>query len=316
MPDTKLTAFVSASIVTAFVHCLAVPAFAQAVRVPGTKVSLSPPAGFTPAQQYPGFEQEAGQASIMVTELPGPAADMIQAMTPQTLAARGMVVLGTRQAVISGNPARLLNLRQRTANGDVLKWMLIAGDRTMTIMIVGTFPEDSPPSTSAAIQQSLLTTSWGSAAPNAFEGLPFRITPSSRLKLAKRVSNMLMLTESGTTGSPGSSEAIYLVGHSIGRSGVGDLRNFSEARARQTTLTKGVGNFTGRMVQVDDLDAYELEADAVDTRSGAPMRLYQVIIPDETGYFIVQGLSRADRAAALFPEFRAVTATFRRDTSQ
>ena len=41
------------------------------------------------------------------------------------------------------------------------------------------------------------------------------------------------------------------------------------------------------------------------------MRLYQVIIPDETGYFILQGLSRADRANDIFPEFRALTASFR-----
>ena len=47
------------------------------------------------------------------------------------------------------------------------------------------------------------------------------------------------------------------------------------------------------MLQVDGLDAYELEADAIDVRSGAPMRLYQIILPDETGYFIGQGLSPA-----------------------
>ena len=92
------------------------------------------------------------------------------------------------------------------------------------------------------------------------------------------------------------------------------MRSFAEARASQTTLTKSVGNFTGRMVQIDSLDAYELEAEAIDARSGVPMRIYQVIVPDETGYFVAQGLSRADRAAELFPEFKAVTASFRRDT--
>jgi hypothetical protein len=44
------------------------------------------------------------------------------------------------------------------------------------------------------------------------------------------------------------------------------------------------------------------------------MRLYQVIMPDETGYFIAQGLTRADRAAVMVPEFRAVTAGFRKNT--
>ena len=306
--------FFSALIVSAVLHVSAVLAIAQAVRVPGTKVNLAPPAGFSLAQQYPGFERQADQATIMVTELPGAAADMIRAMSKDALASRGMVLVASSQQAINGSPARLLNVRQNTSNGDVLKWILIAGDQTMTIMIVGMFPADSPPATGTAIQRALLSTSWGAASPNAFEGLPFRVTPTSKLKLARRVSNMLTLTESGTMGSPGSSEALYLVGHSIGRGGVGDLRSFSEARARQTTLTKSVGNFTGRTVQIDGLDAYELEAEAVDARSGAPMRLYQVIVPDETGYFIAQGLSRADRAAELFPEFRAVTASFRRDT--
>jgi hypothetical protein len=47
---------------------------------------------------------------------------------------------------------------------------------------------------------------------------------------------------------------------------------------------------------LDGLDAYELEADAADARSGTPVRLYQVITADEDGYFILQGVARADRA--------------------
>ena len=291
----------------------AVPAAAQGTRVAGTKVSLQPPPGFSPAQQYPGFESEADQATIMVTELPGPAADMIRVMTGDALAAKGMVLVASSPQVIHGNPARLLNVRQKTASGEVHKWMLIAGDRATTIMIVGTFPAGSSPDVGSAIKASLLSASWGAASTNAFEGLPFRVTPTAKLKLARRVSNMIALTESGTMGSPGSTEALYLVGHSIGKGGVGDLRRFAEERAKQTTLIANIGNFTGRMMSVDGLDAYELEAEAVDARSGAAMRLYQVVVPDDTGYFIAQGLSRANRAAVLFHEFRTVTGSFRRD---
>ena len=121
-----------------------------------------------------------------------------------------------------------------------------------------------------------------------------------------------MFTESGTMGSA-STEALYVVGHSIGQGHVGDLRTFSESRALQTTLIKAVRTFAGRRVQVDGLDAYELEADAIDARGETPMRLYQVVIADETrGYFIIQGLSRADRAGELLPEFKAITTGFRR----
>jgi hypothetical protein len=289
----------------------AATAFAQTVRVPGTKVSLAPPPGFSIAQQYPGFEREADQATIMVTELPTPAAEMIKAMTAPALATRGMTLVSSQQATIGGNAARLLHVRQKTASGAVLKSMLIAGDRTTTIMIVGTFATDAPTSTSAEIQQALLSTTWGSAAPGEFEGLPFRVTPTPKLKLAQRVSNMLMFTESGKVGTAGSSEALYLVGHSIGRGTVGNLRSFADARAKQTARNLDVGNFSGRTIQVEGLDAFELEADATDAGSGAAMRIYQVIIPDDTGYFIAQGLVRADRAADLIPEFRTVTMSLR-----
>src|SRR5688500_20086113 len=86
----------------------AVPAFAQVVRVPGTNVSLVPPAGFSPARQYPGFEQESGQASIMVTELPGAAADMLRARTGEALATRGWILVTARDPDVSGHPARRL----------------------------------------------------------------------------------------------------------------------------------------------------------------------------------------------------------------
>jgi hypothetical protein len=293
-----------------------VPSFAQVVRVPGTNVTLAPPEGFVLARQFPGFERADAQASIMVTELPVGATAMIRSMTATALGAKGMTLITARDTVIADRPARLLHVRQATPAGSVLKWMLIAGHAETTIMIVGAFPEAAPPQVGEAIHKSVLTASWSSAASaGPFEGLPFRLTPTARLKLARRVSNMLMFTESGTTGSLGSTESLYIAGHSIGEGQIGDARAFAESRAKQTNLLTGMTAFTGRAVRIDGADAYELEADAVDSRSRLPMRLYQVIIPDETGYFILQGISRADRAAEIVPEFRKLTATFRRGTA-
>jgi hypothetical protein len=303
------------SIAVILTLALATASFAQGVRVPGTKVTLSPPEGFSPAQQYPGFERPEAQASIMVTELPVPAPAMIRSMTAPALASRNMSLISAQDIVVSQNPARLLHVRQKTTAADVLKWMLIAGDAKFTIMIVGTFGTASP-EIGEAIRRSVLTASWGATAGGPFEGLTFRITPTGRFKLANRVSNMLMFTESGTPGSPGSTEALFLAGHSIGRGTVTDLRVFAEARAKQTTLIKGLKNVSGQDIQVAGLNAYELQADASDARYGRGMRLYQVIAPDATGYYILQGLCRADRAADLMPEFKALTASFRIVPSQ
>jgi hypothetical protein len=183
---------------------------------------------------------------------------------------------------------KLLHVRQAAPGGSVLKWTLIAGHAKATMMIVGTFPEASSPDVSETIRRSVLTASWSSAAPaGSFEGLPFRLTPTASLKLARRVSNTLMFTESGTTGSPGSTEALYIAGHSLGQGQITDARTFAESRAKQTELLTGVTGFTSRPIRIDGAEGFELEADAIDRRSGRPMRLYQVIIPDATGYFIL-----------------------------
>jgi len=311
--EQMLTRIIRRLALAAVAAGFAVSSAAQPVRVPGTKVRLAPPDGFSVAQQYPGFERAEDRASIMVTELPVSAPAMARSMTRPALATKGMTLISASDPVIAGTPARLLHVRQQGPRGEVLKWILVAGDTKTTFMIVGTFADGGSQEIGESIRQSLLTASWNgaAAAPSPFEGLPFRMTPTAKLKLARRVSNMLMFTESGTPGTPGATEALYIAGHSIGQGQIGDTRAFSETRVRQTTAARGVTNVKGRPLLLEGLDAYELEADASDARSGRAMRLYQVIIPDQTGYFILQGFIRADRAAEIVPEFKALTSRFR-----
>jgi hypothetical protein len=304
-----VTAF--AVIFAALVGGAAAPSSAQSVRVPGTKVALTPPPGFSLARQYPGFEQPASQASIMVTELPGRRGEMIRALTPQALATRGMVLLSAPDETINGNPARLMSLRQKAGATDALKWMLIGGNQSMTIMIVGTFPAE----------QFLVCRCCHSA--SAFVGhLDGRATRAVRR--AALPDHADLATETRTTREQhdhadgvGDHRHSGIHGRAVSRGAFHrsgpDCRpsQLFGRRAAQTTLTKDVRNFAGRGVLVDGLDAYELEADATDMRSGAPLRLYQVIVPDDTGYFILQGLSRSERAGELFSEYRTVTASFR-----
>jgi hypothetical protein len=156
MPNTIARSLTLAIFVSIFTN----PSFAQSVRVPGTNVTLAPPEGFSLAKQYPGFEWPEAHASIMVTELPGPAGDMLRSMTGPALAAKGVMLISAQDAVINDKPARLLHVRQKTARGEALKWILIAGDATTTIMIVGTFTEGVSPGIGDAMKQSLLTASW------------------------------------------------------------------------------------------------------------------------------------------------------------
>jgi hypothetical protein len=180
-------------------------------------------------------------------------------------------------------------------------------------MVVGTFPKSLESQAGEAIRAAVLSSTWAdSSATDAFEGLPFRLTPTPRLRLAGRMGNMVILTESGKVVAADPAEALYIAGVSVGEGRVADLRAFSEARAAQTAKVRDVRNFAGRRVKAAGLSGWELLADARDAKTGAPLRLYQVIAPDGSGYLIIQALVGAARAAELVPEFRKVTASLAR----
>jgi len=286
---------------------------ADPVRVPGTTTSLEPPSGFSPAERFPGFQNRELQSSIVVTELPAPAAALIAGMTEEGLASKGMQLLSSSKQQVGGRAAVLLHTAQNAGGTEFLKWMLLTGDETSSVMVVGTFPKSLEAKVGDAIRSALLSASWSKAGSgDSFEGLSFRVTPSSKLKVAGRFMNLLLLSESGSMTQQDPAEAYYVVGPSVSTVPIEDLQAFSETRAKQTAQVKEVQNVQGRAFELGKLRAYELLADAADAKSGLPLRLYQVVALDGDGYVIAQGFVGAARASEMLAEFRSVTESFER----
>ncbi len=282
-----------------------------AQRVPGTRVRLAPPAGFEPAERFAGFQREELQAAIMVSVLPFPAAEMRRGMTREALAKQGMTLLATETVTVDGGETQLLRLSQAAGGASWLKWMVVLGDAETAVLVVAIFPAGAGEELDAAIKAAVLGATLDASGPvDLAEGLPFSLEPGAVLKLASRLGNMLLLTESGQPVAAGPHEAVLVVGCSFDVEPPADLRAFSEARVRQTVELTGIGNLRGRDLLVGGLPAHETLADAADEDSGIAMLLYQVVVPDERGYFLLQGLVSAERTAEVLPVFRAVTATF------
>jgi hypothetical protein len=286
---------------------------AQAVRVPGTSVSLAPPAGFVSSARFPGFERADAQASIMVTEIPGPFAGLTAGMTRSGLASRGMTLLSSTAPVFPGQRALLLHVSQSAGGTDFLKWMLVLGDAKASVMVVGTFAKTAEAELSEAIRAAVMSTRTSAASPpDHFEGLPFRVSGTPALKIAGRMSNMLLLTESGSMKAQGPDGALLAIGSSVAPVDISDLPSFAEARAKQTKQLKGIRVLQQGPTTLDGSAAHELVAEGTDTATGRVVTLYQVIMPDGQGYVLMQGMVASGRAAVMIPEFRRVAASFRR----
>jgi hypothetical protein len=290
------------------------PVGAQAIRVTGTSVALAPPPGFVPSSRFPGFERADLQSSVMVTEIPGPVADVSRGMTAAHLATRGMTLISSTRQLVDGREAVLLKVSQPAGGMTVHKWMIVLGDARTTVMIVGMFPKEHEPQIGDAMKDSLLTARWGAAAapPDHFEGLSFRISPTTSLKIAGRMSNMLMLTESGQMGPQGPTAALFVVGTSLAPVDLSDLKAFAVTRASQTKQLKGLRVSEHGASAIGNETAYELVAEGTDMATGRLVTLYQVVLPDPQGYVLMQGMVASTRAATMVPEFRKAAQTFRR----
>jgi hypothetical protein len=227
--------------------------------------------------------------------------------------AHDALISSTRQ-LVDGRHALLLNVSQTAGGMTVHKWMIVSGDTTTTVMIVGTFPKELEPEIGGPMRDSLLTARWAAAAapPDHFEGLSFRVSPTKSLKIAGRMSNMLMLTESGQMGPQGSTAGLLVVGTSLASVDISDLKAFAVTRASQTKQLTGIRVSEQGTTTIGSEAAYELVAEGTDIATGRPVTLYQVVVPDPQGYVLMQGMVASTRAAAMVPEFRKVARTFRR----
>lgn len=290
-----------------------VAAAADAVRVQGTGVKLAPPDGFVASERFPGFRNDDGAVSIMVTELPGPFAEARKMFDGDGLAKRGVKLLSVTEVTANGAPALLARAEQTQQGIEFSKWMLIGGDATASVLIVANYPKAAATEHEEPLRAALLGATWtAGAARDPYEGLPFRLTATDTLKLARRVSNNVAFTESGKLPPASPDEALFVVGVSTSAVAPSNLAAFSAKRARATESLTEFGDLAGTPVKVAGLDAYEIVVPAKDAKTGAAKRLFQVIALDGSGYWVAQGIAPEARADALVEEFRRIVASLRR----
>ena len=290
-----------------------VAALAQPQAVVGTRVTLQPPEGFVAADRFPGFGNQESGASIMVTEVPAAFSQVTAGFTREQMAPRGMTLRESRPHTVDGRAGLLLAITQ-SANGVAYdKWILAFGDDSAVVLVTGTYPQARAGELSEPIKQAVLSARLSTAGPaDRFEGLGFRISEGSRLRIATRMGNLLALNETGTLPNPAPGAPVLVVGSSVAEVDLADLEAFSRRRATQIATLSGVSNVTGGPVTIGGAMGYELFADAVNGDDGKPLKVYQVILAEGNHYIIIQGYVATERAAEFIPEFQSIARTLRR----
>ena len=286
----------------------------QAVRIVGTRVSLKPPSGFTPSPEFSGYWLESLASSIIVTEFPGPFAEVSPGFSsPAELMKRGMSLLNKQEVKIGGQGGVLLQAKQNSLGTDYLKWILVFGDEKESVLIAATFPQQFEKELSQKMKASLLTAYWDQGRKVSLtEGLNFTVREIGELKLAKRISNSLAFTKSGLFPSKAIDDPLIIIAQAISKIEVEDLEKFAKSRIFQTASVTDIEIEQSQKVNIDNLSGYEIVAKGKDIESGQPMVIYQTILFQDQSYYIMQGLISHKQSERYLPVFREMVRSFKR----
>lgn len=282
--------------------------------VPGTKVSLIPPAGFTAASSFSGFEQPDAAASIMVADVPGPVQQMKTGMTPAALAKRGMKLLRTEPVTIKGTQAIILHITQ-PANGLLYrKQILLFGDAAHTVLVTGTYP-DGGTAMEAKIRRALLTASYNPRQSDNTPAADFGVNVAGTgLRFAKNLAGSLLYTSDGQVTPTGPDKAAVIVAGSLNPAevSVNDQKDFSIRHLQQLPQGQHSRVRTISPVSVDGLSGYEIVADGQNDKQ-KPELVYQLMLFDGVSkkYYAVVGLTENHFDTHL-ASFKAIARTFQR----
>ncbi len=301
------------SIILACLASLQITVVAQPetrIRVSGTHCTLSPPADFTPAKNFTGFQHDASGSSIMVAEIPGPYAQMAAGFTEDALRQRGMTMLYRENVMIGQTSGLLLGVKQSAYGVVYLKNILLFGDSALTVVVNGIIPQ-AHSGMEAAVKNAVLSIEYqpeSTAAP--LEGVLFQISPEgTNFLLARSTMGTLLYTLDGKVPTLAPEKAMFLISNSISKVNPEDKMAYATERLRKLPRGESMVIESSNSVQVAGMPGTEIIAFGNDSDGRQQLTYFVMLFDDNSNYFLMVG-STLDNFETHLAAFRRMTGTF------
>jgi hypothetical protein len=288
------------------------PACAEVVFPPGSKVGLSPPAGFTASDNFRGFEEKLSGAAILTLELPAQAyGDIEKAMTAPALKKQGVIVEKREALAIKSGKALLLVGRQEADGKPMRKWILLGSTPVVTALVTVLVPESAKASyTDAAIRAALATVDVRETVPvdEQMTLLPFRLDEFAGLRALRVVAPNTLVLTNGTRDTLDASEQSLLVISAApgGPEQTAQRDNFARNLFSGYAGLKDVRILGTDLIRLAGQQTHQLMAEAKDAKTDTDIKLVQWLRFGNGAYVRFLGVARADNWSDAFPRFRAV----------
>ena len=219
----------------------------EPIAIPGTSVSLSPPAGFVPSDQFSGLINPDNSSSIVVAELPAAAySDLASlfASTPETItdafAKRGIVLAVETVSSVSVGESQVPLIRgTQTVSGiEVGKYLVLLGggsNEESTILLTFNIVEPGQLSEQTIIEtvESVTIAPVLSTAQKVAE-LPFSFEAAGPFQVFDVLLGSAVLLSPNGEADPSGEAPIIVIASSVSPTLTGDLAAFSSQLLQNT----------------------------------------------------------------------------------
>jgi hypothetical protein len=270
---------------------------AEAVFPPGSKVGLSPPAGFKPSDNFRGFEEKGSGAAILTLELPAQAyGDIVEKREPLALkSGKGVLLIGRQEA-----DGKLMR-----------KWILLGATPALTALVTVLVPDSAKGTYSdAAIRDALASVEVRDSVPidEQMALLPYRVDELGGLRASRVVApNTVILTSGPRDTLDATEQALLVISAAPGGPDENLQRdNFARNLFAGYAGLKDVHILGTDLIRLAGQQTHQLMAEAKDAKTDADVKLVQWVRFGNGAYLRFLGVAKADSWSDAFPRFRAV----------
>tara|TARA_R110002050_G_scaffold125566_1_gene245302 strand:+ start:267 stop:1208 length:942 start_codon:yes stop_codon:yes gene_type:complete len=262
--------------------------------VNGTKISIIPPNGFTEASNFLGFEQNIKGSSIMVLNIPGPFSEVSKGLTEEGLISQGMTLKEMEKISFNNLPAIFLKAEQSAYGNIYTKYILVFGTEKESILINGSFPENLT-DFNELVKESVLSSVYDTGKViDPYETVDFEIsTDGTDFVFASSISNTLIFNRDGEIPSESKDNASLIIVKSFSNVDIMDKKLFAINRIKLLPIE--IEKITStELIEVNGISGYEIVADGKDKKTGVKEKAYQVILFNDSVYYMLFGSSESD----------------------
>lgn len=243
----------------------------ERVALPGSEVSLPAEPGFVLADTYVGVWHPGTDASVMVTKLPGPAAEVVPQFTPEALAGQGLTVGAPGPVTLDGRSGVWFEGTQQQYR----VWLALVGDSGGTWLIKGTAKNEAD---GAPLVRMMRGATWGAWVPPR---LAFAIEVPDGMAEAGTMQGALYFGPANGNGGPG--EPMLAVAPSV-RPLPAKVET-ARAQFERIPGVIGVNEDEVRDVVQGGMTGWDLQGHGLDAKTGDEMVVWQRMLFRADGSF-------------------------------